>query len=108
MNQSAHDTPQAVCFLIPEIVCLICDQVQNLPDPRDSNNSLAVLARTCRFFHEPAVSKLWYDLESLAPLIMCMPADLWQLLGDSSVIITSLVCCIKPLKRKLADGRTFS
>jgi hypothetical protein len=96
-------TPQAVCFLIPEIVGLICHQVQTLLESRDSNNSLAVLARTCRFFHEPAVSRLWYDLESLAPLIMCMPEELWQRPGDSSVIIsvTSLVCCIQTLTKEI-------
>jgi hypothetical protein len=102
-----NDTPQAVCFLVPEIVSLICDEVQTLPESRDSNKSLAVLARTCRFFHKPAVVRLWYDLQSLAPLIMCMPDDLWQvqeLRGDC----TDLVCCIQTLKTKVfADGKSI-
>jgi hypothetical protein len=60
------------CSLIPEIVDYICNQV-------DSLQSLATLARTCRFFQEPALSYLWYELETPVPLIMCMPADLWKI-----------------------------
>lgn len=40
--------------------------------------SLASLAATCRAFYENAMDLLWSELDSLAPLVMCMPCDVWH------------------------------
>ncbi|KAH7925147.1 hypothetical protein BV22DRAFT_1129254 [Leucogyrophana mollusca] len=45
--------------------------------------SLARLARTCRFFQEPALDALWAELESIHPLIRCLPGDVWMRRGST-------------------------
>ncbi|KAH7929962.1 hypothetical protein BV22DRAFT_93909 [Leucogyrophana mollusca] len=40
--------------------------------------TLALLARTCRTFTDPALDVLYCELESLRPLIKCLPRDLWR------------------------------
>jgi hypothetical protein len=74
------------CLLIPEIVSLICGEVG-----KRSLHPLTVLARTCRLFHEPALEHLWYEVNSLAFLIMCMPQDLWTIKYDYLLSRTCLV-----------------
>ncbi|KIJ69504.1 hypothetical protein HYDPIDRAFT_165024 [Hydnomerulius pinastri MD-312] len=64
---------------IKEVVYNICwflgDQAGDKPD----NVTLARLARTCRFFHDPALTHL-YNCTSISQLIMrCLPKDLWML-----------------------------
>ncbi|TFK34797.1 hypothetical protein BDQ12DRAFT_715125 [Crucibulum laeve] len=56
------------CLLISEIVHLICEHA--------SLSSLAALARTCCFFHDPALTVLWRDIPSITPLLMCFPIGL--------------------------------
>lgn len=41
--------------------------------PLVSRSQLAVLARTCRKFKEPALDILWKDLGGFEPLISCLP-----------------------------------
>ncbi|EGN94131.1 hypothetical protein SERLA73DRAFT_188726 [Serpula lacrymans var. lacrymans S7.3] len=43
------------------------------------SSTLAVLARTCRVFSEPALDILWRKQTSLIPLLKCLPQDLWIL-----------------------------
>ena len=45
---------------------------------KDARKSLASLARTCRALQKPALDALWAELPSLAPLIRCLPQDLWS------------------------------
>jgi hypothetical protein len=71
------------CFLIPEIVQLIYDELEleigESPGyNRQTRRAFAGLARTCRLFHEPALDRLWCYLSSLGPLVKCMPSDLWK------------------------------
>ncbi|KAG1887071.1 hypothetical protein F4604DRAFT_1719966, partial [Suillus subluteus] len=40
--------------------------------------SLSALASTCRAFERPALNILWRDLQSLEPLIKCLPCDLFS------------------------------
>ena len=40
--------------------------------------SLASLAVTCRAFYENAMDLLWGELDSFAPIVMCMPPYVWQ------------------------------
>ena len=41
--------------------------------PRRGIADLAVLARTCRTFKEPALDVLWTELVNLSPLARCLP-----------------------------------
>ncbi|KAJ7038571.1 hypothetical protein C8F04DRAFT_353850 [Mycena alexandri] len=58
------------CWLITEIVCMICEQV-------DQDSTLALLARTARFF-QYALDLLWKEQHDLTLLLSCMPPDLWE------------------------------
>ncbi|KAH7905453.1 hypothetical protein BJ138DRAFT_772702 [Hygrophoropsis aurantiaca] len=55
--------------------CTICSDGGDLQTP--DHKLLANLARTCRSFHEPALDTLWADLDSIHPLIRCLPPDVW-------------------------------
>ncbi|KAJ7641047.1 hypothetical protein FB45DRAFT_1053670 [Roridomyces roridus] len=69
------------CLRIPEIVQLIVSHLD--PQYRTGKNQLALLART-RIFHEHALDILWSHQTRLAPLIKCMPDDLWEVNGQRS------------------------
>lgn len=36
------------------------------------------LALTCRTLLEPGLDEIWRDIQSLEPLIACLPKDLWR------------------------------
>jgi hypothetical protein len=44
----------------------------------NDDESLYNFAITCRAFQDPALDVLWRVQMSLAPLIKCLPADLWE------------------------------
>jgi hypothetical protein len=58
---------------IPEIVGMIVDSM-SLYDRR----TLAILARTSRYFHELALDALWSTLYDFRALAKCMPDHLWE------------------------------
>jgi hypothetical protein len=62
-------------LLIPEVISLICNEV-NLSQQR--LKTLAALACTCHFFQEPALNHLWSKLSNIGPLVKSMPSDLWR------------------------------
>lgn len=76
-------------LFVPEIVRLIFGFVQAWDEENPAGEcigfvtatggkrSLAYLARTCRFFHEPAIDALWMNLESIDPLIKLLPRRMW-------------------------------
>lgn len=41
--------------------------------------SLPALASTCREFEHPALNALWRDLQSVEPLVKCLPSDLFSI-----------------------------
>lgn len=45
------------CLLVAEIVRLIVEEVHQ---DYDGFETLAILARTCRVFHDPALNMLWH------------------------------------------------
>ncbi|KAG1752899.1 hypothetical protein EDB19DRAFT_1627623 [Suillus lakei] len=47
--------------------------------------TLPALAATCRAFEHPALNVLWRDLDSVEPLIRCVPGDLFSFLQGSVV-----------------------
>lgn len=77
-------------LLVPEIVRLIFGFVQAWDEENpagecigfitqtEGKRSLAYLARTCHFFHEPAIDALWMNLESIDPLIKLLPRRMWE------------------------------
>ncbi|KAJ7471684.1 hypothetical protein B0H11DRAFT_2039535 [Mycena galericulata] len=70
---------------IPELVDVICSHVSSEylyhPDYVRSTSStcdLAVLARTCKIFQNPALDILWSHQTTFAHVLRCMPSDLWN------------------------------
>ncbi|KAI0712339.1 hypothetical protein C8Q76DRAFT_676855 [Earliella scabrosa] len=59
---------QALC--IAEIVRNICEYTDE--------RTLAVLARTCKAYQEPAIQSLWRILPNLSPLVYCLPSTVWE------------------------------
>lgn len=56
------------CLRIPEIRTEIFGLLRK--------GDCAALARTCKLFYNEAMDVLWADLQSLLPLVRCMPPDL--------------------------------
>lgn len=65
----------------PELCQLICDQV-GIND-RKTLYSLCLSSKT---FLDPALDVLWYKLDNLAPLMRCMPRDLYQDSREGKVV----------------------
>ncbi|KAF6761310.1 hypothetical protein DFP72DRAFT_37349 [Ephemerocybe angulata] len=59
------------CLLIHEILCAVCD---NLED-----SELVSAALTTKAFLEPALNSLWRELDSFRPIVSCLPPmdDIW-------------------------------
>ncbi|KAF8188073.1 hypothetical protein BJ912DRAFT_1042654 [Pholiota molesta] len=66
------------CFLIYEILELLCEAVFYQSENEDDVDrpSLLALLKTCRAFSLPATKLLWRSLTSIVPLILAMPRDL--------------------------------
>ncbi|RDB18182.1 hypothetical protein Hypma_000547 [Hypsizygus marmoreus] len=75
------------CLLISEILSNIFEQLftkvsgndvlMQFGEDLDAEQALSRLAVTCRTFTEPALNVLWRVQRVFAPLIRCMPRDLW-------------------------------
>jgi hypothetical protein len=57
-----------------QIVDILISIFSFLRDQRD----LAALASTCRIFNDLTTGLLWSNLPSLAPLVRCLPDQLWE------------------------------
>ena len=86
------------CLLIPElalyIVHFLADDRPAWQDSRYLRNprDVARLARTCKALLEPALDVLWRTQHSLAPLIMCLPPEVWQLTKRGKTIVSRAPC----------------
>ncbi|KAG0700854.1 hypothetical protein DFH29DRAFT_876323 [Suillus ampliporus] len=58
--------------------------------------SLPALASTCRAFEHPALNALWRDLQSVGPLVRCLPSDLFSI--DQGCVVLQ-----KPVDGKMWD-----
>jgi hypothetical protein len=65
-------------LLISEVVVKICQELAYPCHGILFFGSLAGFATTCRAISEPALDVLWHEQSSLAPLLRCMPSDLWE------------------------------
>ncbi|KAG2040986.1 hypothetical protein BDR03DRAFT_947865 [Suillus americanus] len=68
-----------------DIMCTICSYVHR--------GSLPALASTCRIFERPALDVLWRNLQSVEPLVKCLPSDLFG-------IEKGHIALLKPLDAK--------
>ncbi|KAJ6454285.1 hypothetical protein C8R47DRAFT_1083133 [Mycena vitilis] len=66
---------------ISEVVRMICDQAY-VAWSTSSQTTLASLARTSKIFNDPALDALWYEQQSLVPLVKCTPDTLWEVQGE--------------------------
>ena len=57
----------------PELCRLICEHIGS-----DEKGTLLQLSLSCKTFLEPALDVLWYKLDNFAPLVLCMPGDLYR------------------------------
>jgi hypothetical protein len=62
------------CLLIPEILSAVLEQDIAIGDEK----TVANVAISCRAFLETALDVLWCEQVVLAPLVRCMPSDLWS------------------------------
>ena len=65
------------CLQVPELVDMIFRWLGR--DPIYGPRTLSSLARTCRWFLEPALDVLWSNLPSVGPLMCVLPADAWSI-----------------------------
>ncbi|KAF9465162.1 hypothetical protein BDZ94DRAFT_1296673 [Collybia nuda] len=67
-----------------ELIDLVFDHLEDTG--RDETLvAFAYLARSCRAFTEPALKRLWKVQTTLAPLIRCMPRELWVMSDDNKL-----------------------
>jgi hypothetical protein len=69
------------CLSISEVVSKVCLQlVCDVPYASNGQypGTLAAFAATCRAISEPALDTLWHTQSTIAPLLRCMPSDLWE------------------------------
>ena len=86
------------CLLIPElalyIIHFLADDRPAWHDSRYLRNpkDVARLARTCKALAEPALDVLWQTQHSLAPLMMCLSPDVWELTKRGKAIVRRAHC----------------
>jgi len=59
-----------ICLLPVEV---LLDTFAFIDPGPDFKSTVAVLARTCRKFKEPALDILWKDVSGFKPLFLCLP-----------------------------------
>ncbi|KAG2074692.1 hypothetical protein BDR04DRAFT_1071132 [Suillus decipiens] len=62
-----------------EVICTISSYTQR--------RSLPALASTCRAFKHPALNALWRDLQSVEPLVKCLPSDLFSINDQGRMVL---------------------
>lgn len=60
---------------IPEILAYI---FQYALQTSDDGRAVLNLALTCQTFKDPALATLWRSMDSLVPLVKCLPRDCWE------------------------------
>ncbi|KAJ7897571.1 hypothetical protein B0H14DRAFT_3853206 [Mycena olivaceomarginata] len=95
---------------IPEIVSLIFYETLNGAEQslnhlnRDSAQTLAGLARTCKAFRDPALDLLWKSQCTVMNVLNCMRGDIWKLLDDTDtedVVTVEKACTSNDWERPL-------
>lgn len=60
-------------FLVAELSNMVLECLG-----RDNLPSVVSLATTCRALYEAAMDALWAELQSISPLVKCLPQDAWE------------------------------
>jgi hypothetical protein len=47
------------------------------------------LLRTSTMFYEPALDMLWSNLDTMVPLVMCLPRDAWKI--KNKVLVSTII-----------------
>ncbi|KAG2043390.1 hypothetical protein BDR03DRAFT_1087600 [Suillus americanus] len=71
-------------------------EVIDIISSHTEHGSLPALASTCRAFESPALNVLWRNLQSVEPLVKCLPSDLFGIDREGLVLQ-------KPLDHKMWD-----
>jgi hypothetical protein len=71
------------CLYIQEIISITFNYL-------DKKCDVVALATTCKTFRDPALQIVWSEIRSLAPLICCLPSDIWYE-GTCSLLGTTLL-----------------
>ncbi|KAJ7646245.1 hypothetical protein DFH06DRAFT_1476401 [Mycena polygramma] len=89
------------CLKIPELVDIICSYLDSpslIERPGDKCD-LAVVARTCRTFNDPALDYLWRSTTLARLLISCMPSDLWAVDSvEGAWMMTKYIRQLRPIE----------
>ena len=95
------------CWLVPELTIRIAEECRSTAEfvsktrREEGQHTLYALARTCRALQEPALDALWYQVDTLAHLVKCLPDDLWtrqkkeafvELVSLFSMISSTVLC----------------
>ncbi|KAH9851795.1 hypothetical protein C2E23DRAFT_732244 [Lenzites betulinus] len=64
-----------VSLCITEILESICEMTDG--------DTLAVMARSSKILHEPAIRQIWHAIPNLIPLLKCFPEDSWTCKGNT-------------------------
>ncbi|KAF7374264.1 hypothetical protein MSAN_00309400 [Mycena sanguinolenta] len=67
---------------IPELVQLVCAKLYPRFPRASALQSLYSLAQVCRIFSAFALDCLWARQDTLVNILLCMPADLWEVNGS--------------------------
>jgi hypothetical protein len=79
------------CLRIAEILTMIMNFL--VGDAERGNREVLSLLKTCKALYDPALDILWRDLDILAPLVMCLPGDVWKIKNKLVVRITIVLNC---------------
>ncbi|KAH9945552.1 hypothetical protein B0H21DRAFT_744900 [Amylocystis lapponica] len=109
------------CLNVTEILRNIIEQAYEDGSLIECRKCTGYLSSTCRAFYAVGVEVLWSRLSGLAPLIKCMPSEIWEqhridtsdAPDDETYFIISLLRCPSPdgwkeFERKAIFVKTFS
>lgn len=65
------------CLQAPEILRLICDELPVVR--REQRQTALALALSCRALLEPALDRLWYNVNTFEIFRCMLPSDVWKL-----------------------------
>lgn len=66
------------CLEIHDIVCLLCDALDEVAPWEEASSNFLNMALTCRGFLDPGLNMLWKSITNLDPIISCLPGNLWK------------------------------
>ncbi|KAH6912234.1 hypothetical protein BKA70DRAFT_1267054 [Coprinopsis sp. MPI-PUGE-AT-0042] len=91
------------CLCIPEILDVIFSSFDGWW--RSTNRTLAMLARTCRAFYEPAIRALWRRLPGFEPIVKLLPTHTYHFNPDERLYVRQLRRVPWPLCTELSVDR---